>query len=153
MELDDCDPSFINELPPFLQEVSGLIGFPATLQLAKMFGGLRFYIPAQASADHPIAKIIGLQNMAKLCAEYCSNGIGICIAMPQARRIFVAQRNKKIRGEYGPKTARQLAIEHQLSERHVERIVSSKHAKVTPPVKTRSAPLKTLPWFGVAQDA
>jgi hypothetical protein len=139
------------ELPPTLRVIVELIGPLATAKLVDRFGGLRLYIPGKAATDHPVAELIGFDNMRKLCDEYKYEGAGMRITLPCASSVILAERNKRIRAEYGPKTTRQLAIEHRVSERQIERIVSPKEGSVgNPTQKVRSPTLAALPWPGQA---
>ncbi|MDO9568078.1 MAG: Mor transcription activator family protein [Hydrogenophaga sp.] len=135
------------ELPPTLRGIVELIGPLATAKLVDRFGGLRLYIPGKAATDHPVAELIGFDNMRKLCDEYKYEGTGMRITIPCASGVILAERNKRIRAEYGPKSTRQLAIEHRVSERQIERIVSPKNGSVGEPnTKVRSSSLVVLPW-------
>lgn len=139
------------ELPSTLRVMVELIGPVATAKLVDRFGGLRIYIPGKAERGHPIAELIGFENMQKLCDEYKYEGSGMRLTLPCASNLVIAERNKRIRSEYGPKTTRQLAIEHGVSERQIERIVSQKKVSVIPPSpKARTTSLQSLPWPGSA---
>lgn len=109
-------------LPKVLQEFVRLIGLNPTMLLVERFGGLRIYIPLNPTADHQFAQIIGLDNLTKLSQEY---GREDHFELPKAARALRALRDAKMRAEYGPKSLRQLAAEHQLTERQVTRIVGT----------------------------
>jgi len=109
-------------LPKVLQEFVRLIGLHATMLLVERFGGLRIYIPLNPTADHQFAQIIGFENLVKLSQEY---GREDHFELPKAARALRALRDAKMRAEYGPKSLRQLAAEHQLTERQVTRIVGA----------------------------
>jgi Mor family transcriptional regulator len=113
-------------LPKVLQEFVRLIGLHATMLLVQRFGGLRIYIPLNPTADHHFAQLIGLHNLQKLSQVY---GREDHFELPKAERALLALRNAKIKAEYGPKSIRQLAAEHQLTERHVTRLVGAVDAK------------------------
>jgi hypothetical protein len=112
----------IELLPKVLQEFVRLIGLPATMLLVERFGGLRIYVPLNPSPDHQFAQIIGLENLQKLSQIY---GREDHFELPKAERALKALRNAKIKAEYGPKSVRELASEHGLTERHVTRIVGT----------------------------
>jgi Mor family transcriptional regulator len=117
-------------LPQRLQEIVRLIGLQATLSLVERLGGLRIYIPAEATPEHPIAALIGVENLAKLCAEYSVDGIGLRFELPNAKRALNAVRNAQIREQFAAsKSVRDLAAEHRLTERHVTRIVADMELK------------------------
>jgi Mor family transcriptional regulator len=109
-------------LPKVLQEFVRLIGLHATMLLVERFGGLRIYIPLNPTADHHFAQLIGWDNLQKLSQVY---GREDHFQLPKAERALTAVRNAKIKSEYGPKSIRQLAAEHGLTERHITRIVGA----------------------------
>ena len=126
-------------LPPLLQDFVRLIGLTATLDLVHAYGGLRIYIPtpARVRPDHPIAKLIGTDRLAALAEVY---GAEAHFPLPKAERALLAVRNARIAHDYATrKTARDLAAEHRLTERQIERIVAA--AGVTAPVDRRQATL------------
>lgn len=112
-------------LPPLLQEFEALIGLDATMALVRVYGGLRLYIPTEQRVhpDHPIAQLIGEPALRRLAAHY--GGLPH-FALPKAERALIATRNARIAAAYAAdKTVRQLAIEHCLTERQVERIIAA----------------------------
>lgn len=118
-------------LPQLLQDFERLIGLPATLDLVRVYGGLRIYIPTpeRVHPDHPIAKIIGEARLMALAKVY---GGEEHFSLPKAERAILALRNARIAHAYGHnKTVRELAAEHRLTERQIERIVAA--AGVTAP--------------------
>lgn len=112
----------IELLPKVLQEFVRLIGIQATMLMVEKFGGLRIYIPLNPTPDHHFAQLIGFDNLVKLSEVY---GLEDHFELPKAERALKALRNAKIRAEFGPKSIRQLAHEHKLTERQVTRIVGS----------------------------
>ncbi|CAN5434967.1 hypothetical protein BH10PSE18_BH10PSE18_18630 [soil metagenome] len=119
-------------LPQRLQEFVRLIGLAPTMRLVDRFGGLRIYIPATATEDHAFAELIGVENLGKLCQEYSHGGLGLRFELPSATRALNAVRNAQIRSDYqAGKSARELASEHRLHERHIERIVADVQVKDT----------------------
>jgi Mor family transcriptional regulator len=126
-------------LPQLLQDFERLIGLPATLALVRVHGGLRIYIPtpARVHADHPYAKIIGVDRLMTLAETY---GGEDHFTLPKAERAILALRNARIAHAYGHhKTVRELAAEHRLTERQIERIVAA--AGVTAPTDRRQSTL------------
>jgi Mor family transcriptional regulator len=109
-------------LPKVLQEFVRLIGLPATMLLVERFGGLRIYIPLNPTPEHHFAQLIGYGNLIKLSQVY---GREDHFELPKATRALTALRNAKIKAEYGPKSLRQLASEHRLTERQITRIVGA----------------------------
>jgi Mor family transcriptional regulator len=109
-------------LPKVLQEFVRLIGLQATMLLVERFGGLRIYIPLNPAPDHHFAQLIGFDNLVKLSQIY---GREDHFELPKAKRALTALRDAKIKAEHGPKSIRQLAMEHRLTERHITRILGT----------------------------
>lgn len=116
-------------LPPLLQDFVRLIGVQAVMALVERVGGLRIYIPTpkNATADHQFAEIIGVDNLVKLGEAY---GGQEHFQLPKAYSALVALRNARIAADYSTttKTARQLAVEHRLTESQIVRIVARQGA-------------------------
>lgn len=126
-------------LPPLLQDFERLIGLQATLDLVRVYGGLRIYVPtpARVHPDHALAKIIGEDRLKVLAEVY---GGEAHFTLPKAEKAILALRNARICHAYAHhKTVRELAAEHGLHERQVERIVAA--AGVTAPPDRRQATL------------
>ncbi|ABM33491.1 Mor transcription activator family protein [Paracidovorax citrulli] len=130
--MDRLAPAIDTELlPPLLQDFVRLIGLEATLTLVRAHGGLRIFIPtpARCKEDHAFAQLIGLDKLLILAREY---GASNHFALPKAERALLAVRDARIAHAYAHhKTARELAAEFHLTERHIERIVAA--AGVTAP--------------------
>ena len=119
-------------LPPLLQDFERLIGLAATLDLVRKYGGLRIFIPtpARVNPEHALAQIIGVAPLIELAKVY---GGEAHFALPKAEKALLAVRNARICHAYQHhKTARELALEHRLTERQIERIVAA--AGVTAPL-------------------
>jgi len=107
-------------LPQVLQDFVRLIGLAATMTIVGSYGGRRLYVPINPHADHPIAKLIGLEKLTILSKVY---GLEDHFDIPKAARALRHLRDEKIRAEYGPKSASALALEHHLTERQIWNIV------------------------------
>jgi hypothetical protein len=126
-------------LPPRLIEFERLIGLPATMDLVRVYGGLRIFIPtpARVHAEHPLAQIIGVERLMALAKMY---GGEAHFALPKAQKALLAVRNARIAHAYAHcKTVRELATDYRLTERQVERIVAS--AGVRAPTDRRQSTL------------
>lgn len=126
-------------LPPLLQDFVRLIGLQATMDFVRHAGGLRVYIPtpARVTDEHEYAKVIGTANLRKLAEVY---GTESHFGLPKAEAALIAVRNARIVSAYAThKTARELAAEHHLTERQIERIVAA--AGVTAPADRRQGAL------------
>jgi hypothetical protein len=51
-------------------ELQTLLGTDKAKILCRTFGGVRYYIPAHAVADHPFAPYVGMDGMRLLCRAY-----------------------------------------------------------------------------------
>lgn len=126
-------------LPPLLQDFDRLIGIRATMELVRVYGGLRIFIPtpARVRPEHPIAQLIGVENLLALAKVY---GAEEHFTLPKAQRAILAVRNARIAHAYAThKTARELAPEYHLSERQIEKIAAA--AGVIAPVDRRQSTL------------
>lgn len=131
-------PVPIDLLPPLLQKFERLVGLKATMDLVKVYGGLRVYFPTvdRVQADHPYAALMGLDNLLKLCKEY--GGLEH-FQLPKAERALMAVRNARIAADYASdKTAREIAAEHGLTEGQVVRIVASLGVTAPPERRQRA---------------
>lgn len=119
-------------LPPLLQRFVELIGLGPTMELVRRFGGVRVYVPTpeRVTPEHAWVAIIGIDNLRALAGEF--GGLPH-FQLPSAERALKAARNAQIAADYSTKkTARQLALEHRLTEGQVVRILSK--AGASPPV-------------------
>ena len=127
----------IELLPPLLQNFVRLIGLAPTMAFVQIFGGRRVYLPKHPTPEHPFAAIVGLENLLKLSEVY--GGLEH-FQLPKAERAFLAVRNASIAADYADmKTARDLAVEHGLTEGQIVRIVAAQG--VTEPTDRRQKAL------------
>lgn len=106
-------------LPAVLQEFVRLIGIDATMKVVAMYGGTRLRMPLEAKEEHPLDELIGHEKFALLTSRFLGHRFDI----PKATAALLHIRNSKIIAEYGPKSTRQLALEHGLTERQIWNIV------------------------------
>lgn len=108
-------------LPPLLRDFERRIGLPATLALVNRWGGLRIYVPTpdRCTVEHPMAQVIGLDKLLVLAEEYGGNEHR---QLPKARKALLALRNARIVAARGQKSARDLAMEHGLTEGQIIRV-------------------------------
>lgn len=107
-------------LPPKLAELVDEIGFPATLKLVEKWGGIRLYVPLEdnLSAEHPIAKELGLDVARKLARAHSE-----WLEVPRAARYLRGVRDKIIREAYDDASAARLARRFGMTRRNVFYIV------------------------------
>jgi len=135
--MSDASHLPIELLPPLLQNFVRLIGLAPTMSLVQVFGGRRVYFPKQPTPEHPLAAIVGLENLLKLSEVY--GGLEH-FQLPKAERALLAVRNSSIAADYAAhKTARDLAVEHGLTEGQIVRIVAAQG--VTAPLDRRQKAL------------
>lgn len=135
----DCNQVTAELLPPLLQRFVELIGVAPTMELVRRFGGVRLYVPTpeRVTADHPLAAIVGGEdNLRALAEEY--GGLPH-FQLPKAERAMKAARNAQIVADYERKSAREMALEHGITEGQVVRILSAAGAQ--PPANRRQPDL------------
>lgn len=113
-------------------EVVPIIGWEATLELVRAFGGTRLYIPKVTRLDeeHNLVQAIGEDAARKLAKKHPSR----LMVIPRGTSLFNARRNEAIRrrfdaGESAPK----LALEFGLCERQVRNILNDLPDTTPPP--------------------
>lgn len=72
-------------------DLKDLLGAQDAKILTIVMGGQRVYVPRTASADHPIARAIGLRGMEVLCAAYA----GEVLYLPNGREKNTARRRAR----------------------------------------------------------
>jgi len=112
-------------LPPLLQELTDIIGLPATLKLVEHFGGIRVFIPSdprRLGADHALVRALGRDAAIRLTA-YSPNAE---IAVPRCVAAIRRVRDAEIRRAHHEDgwTAARLARAHALTERQVYAILA-----------------------------
>lgn len=112
----------IELLPMLLQDFVRIVGLHATMLLVQNYAGRRLYFPVLATQEHPLAKLIGFDNLKKLSPIYGLENPMI----PKAEQALRAVRNAQIRSQYGPKSAATLARDHDLTERQIFTIVGKR---------------------------
>lgn len=70
------DAPGIEDLPPVLATIAREIGIGAALKLSQTWGGVDISVPAGMTADHPIAKLIGLEAGLQLHRLIAERGMG-----------------------------------------------------------------------------
>lgn len=65
-----------------MPELTAILGKDAARTLARHLGGVQTYVPAEPSAAHQLAKIVGVRGMAALCSEFK----GEYITVPNEKR-------------------------------------------------------------------
>ena len=106
----------ITELPESVQDLIAIVGLSAAEVIVRERGGVRLCIPVKATANHWLAKLIGLENLTKLVNVYKREEIDI----PRcAAAIRVARENEIA---YSTKSNAELALEHGYTERGIRKL-------------------------------
>ncbi len=107
-------------LEPLLRVVATAAGLAAALRLAEQRGGVRIYVPHNATADHDLAPIVTLAGLQALSQAYP----GEFHVVPKAVRTLRAVRNLQIHRSRRSMSLRALALEHHLTRRRIEQIMA-----------------------------
>ncbi|MGB1762983.1 Mor transcription activator family protein [Alloalcanivorax xenomutans] len=114
------DGIFVEDLPELLQEISQLIGIPATLLLVEHFGGIHLFIPTHFSDQRAFVAVVGHRAASLLIQQYGGNTLYIARAASALR----ALRNMEIAGRFeGGLSAERLAREYGVSVRQIWNIL------------------------------
>lgn len=110
-----------DDLPPRLAQLAEVIGLAATLRLVECRGGTRVYVPENATAEHWLARIIGVPALQKLVDAYRGDMLDVDRAAAAVR----AARDRDILLRYadGESTA-QLARACGLTQRQIFNILA-----------------------------
>lgn len=115
---------FPTELPQSLREIAEVIGLPIALKIAEQIGGIRIRVPVKFTTDHYLARLIGQE----LWPDFWQMYQGQHMDLPRNADYLRSVRNQQIVAEYyGEKTAREIALKYQTTERNVYKIVSREH--------------------------
>lgn len=109
-------------LPEIVQDLEKLVGITTALAIAKRWAGVHIHIPKNVPDDdeHWLIRIAGRSKAKKIIDVYC----GETIVLPRCHLLLLQRRNQRLVEEYcGGKSARVLALEYSITERHVWRIL------------------------------
>lgn len=113
----------LSDLPAKLREINSIVGLEATLTIVKHYGGVRLYVPMSMTPDHILARLIGFEAAVKLAKEF---GGMDHFDIPRAAEAVRSVRNREISEKYMKgKSLRLLAIEYQMTERSILKILSA----------------------------
>lgn len=116
LRADDID---VELLEPLLRQWVDAIGLPATLRLVQRYGGVRLYVPRNATADHELAQLVGLAALRRLSELH---GGEEHFAVPKAGAALRDVRDRQIRRARARQSVRQIALAFRLTERRVLQI-------------------------------
>ncbi|WP_439547830.1 hypothetical protein [Falsiroseomonas sp.] len=108
-------------LPNLLRDMAEVHGLPVALAFARRFGGRYLYLPASATAEHPVARAFGIEMLEWLLTrDYHQPGTRITV--PQGPDADRAQQLRALRSLAArPLTVDQMAGETGLHVRTVHR--------------------------------
>lgn len=113
------------ELPQIIAEIAEIAGPDAAWALAREHGGTTVFIPAEATRDDWLSRLVGFEAAAKVCAHYRitsgegrANGIRLLIPMASAARDAERWRQALEAGLSARDTARQLGVHERTVYRH-----------------------------------
>lgn len=105
------DEQLLALLPRKLAEVAELIGVQGAVKLANAYGGTELYIPANMSAEHPIAQAIGHGQALLLSETYGNDYIDVPLGHAWRRAVRnLAMVSARKRGESQSDVARQYGM-------------------------------------------
>jgi len=107
---------WVGQLPRTLREIADRIGLEAVWGLVDHYGGVRLQVPLRLDPDHHLVRNLGLEAAQALHRHFRQEQLYI----PRATSVRRQMRDARICERYAAgATARELAIEHQLSERQI----------------------------------
>lgn len=123
-----------------LDDLSGEIGFSATIQLATWYGGRNLYVPATPDEDSMIVRLIGMPAAKRLALSWG----GTPVAVPTMWQYEEAQRNRTIGNLLiDGKGTKDIATIMGMTERRVQQIRRAlEDAGLLPLVLRTKAPLE-----------
>lgn len=95
--MNTAHPLPIRYLPTGLRTIAEMCGWEIMWKLWDAYPGGRICVPEKAAADHPLAEVLGMADLAIFCRAMRSNGGTINI--PKADAAKRAVRDKAIRAE------------------------------------------------------
>lgn len=117
------------DLPAEMRDLVALMGLPATLLLVKRFPGLRIKVPSEYSPGLILVRAVGHDAAIKMIDHYR----GCVIYVPRCLRALNALRNMQIVARMdGGESASTLALEFELSERHIWNVIKRPEALRVP---------------------
>lgn len=116
-------------LPPKLREIAEVIGDAPALKLSDAWCGVRLFVPATITPEHPITLAIGLTAAEKLSRRYG----GETITVPKASAYRLKLRDALIVDAYRKgASGRELALKYGVHENHLYSLIAKHEAKRQP---------------------
>lgn len=142
-------------LPGILDTINRLIGFELTLKIIDEFGGGDLHIPRQLSAEHPLARTIGLSAAQTLAAELGrERWEPFRVPSGHVELTFHFARQLRLQGLSVSEIRRRLLHQYRLrvTERRIRALVSDIRARPdrSTPFGKAGVPSLMLPFSGAA---
>ena len=114
-------------------ELADLIGKDNARLLGQCFGGVGHYIPVEAVAQHPFAKIIGMDALRGLCAAYG----GEYVNLPNYKKAKIKKVGMLQRLEAGA-SPREVAEAFETTERYAQYLATERRRAEAAPQAQRN---------------
>ena len=121
--LSDADQAaLVAAMPATGRELVECIGFVAAIELVRVHGGRRVYIPHALAHDHPLAIVIGHAAASVLAARY-----GPCqLEVPALTRARLLLRDNALRAAFDEgANMDELTDRYNISERHARKVLAT----------------------------
>lgn len=115
-------------LEPVLRELVEVSSLRATLLIVEVYGGTRLNVPKVLEADHPLARLVGLQEAQQIARRFG----GDRPLVPKALRALTAIRDTQIKANAEGHSVPELARRHGLGERRIYQIRGEAEPEANP---------------------
>lgn len=107
-------------LPPFVHELTQVVGQRAALELVKARGGISLYVPITPIPQHWLSSVLTAQELKQLCREYG----GTEIVLPRCEKAIRHNLHMQILQDLKTHSQAEVAQKYQYTQRSIERIVN-----------------------------
>lgn len=118
----------ISLLEPVLRELVEVSSLRATLLIVEEYGGTRLTVPKVLEADHPLARLVGLQEALQIARRFGGDRPLIPKALPALRAV----RDTQIKANPEGLSVPELARKHGLGERWIYMIRGEAEPEANP---------------------
>lgn len=105
----------IELLEPVLREFVEVSSLRATLLIVEVYGGTRLNVPKELEPDHPLARLVGLQEARQIARRFGGDRPLVPKALPALRAV----RDSQIKANPEGLSVPELARKHGLGERWI----------------------------------
>lgn len=122
----------MTQMPLIIAEIERVAGIDAALKLSLAKGGRTIYTPYSVTADHWLARLLGLEAATKICEHYRVGNTGARILIPIAKQAM--QRRALVEalenGASAPKAAEAAGMHERSAYRNRRRIRDQRQGKL-----------------------